>query len=151
VNRSRSERGAVAGSETWVLGVLVFVVGTLLVAWAWVAVQARSAADSIAREYLRAFTEAPDVDTALAEGRAAAWTAATERGVVPGRVRIDEPTELRRCTVVSVTVHVDVPGLRLGPIRDLTAIRARTTRSEMTDPYRQLSSEEADDAPTLCD
>lgn len=151
MNVIRGDRGAVAGGETWALGVLVFVVGTLLVAWAWVAVEARSTADSIAREYLRAFTESPDPAAASAAGLAAARWVAEERGVGSDRLAIVEPDRFRRCTVVSVTVSVEVPGLRLGPVRGLGPHRARVTRSEMTDPFRQLSSEEEDGAPTLCD
>ncbi len=147
----RGDRGAVAGAETWVLGVLVFVTGTLLVAWAWVSVQARSDADSIAREYLRAYTEAPDATTARAEARAAAERVADERGLDRGRVALEEPEAFRRCTVVSVTASVQVPGLRLGPLGGIAPSTARVTRSEMTDPYREVSWEEDGDEPTLCD
>ncbi len=147
----RNDRGAVAGAETWVLGVLVFLTGTLLVAWAWVAVQARSDADSIAREYLRAYTEAPDASAARAEGRAAARRVADERGIADGRVILEEPDTFLRCTVVSVTASVEVPGIRLGPIGSIAPSRASVTRSEMTDPYREVSWEEDVDAPTLCD
>jgi hypothetical protein len=150
-----SERGAVGGSETWVLGVAVFVVGTLLVAWAWTSVRARSDADAIAREYLRAFTEAPSDEVAWAEGDAAARRVADDRQVAADRIDIVPPTAFLRCTVATVTVRVRVGGLRLGSLGSVAPHSAAVTRSELTDAYRATEDGwegEADDGtPSLCD
>lgn len=145
-----------AGAETWALGVLVFAVGSLLVAWAWAAVRARSDAAAIAHEYLRAFTEAPDAATAYAVADDAVRTVAAERRIDPTRVRVTPPEGFGRCRLATVTVRLEVAGPRLAGIAGLGPAEVRVTRAEMTDPYRELTrdarTEEAEpDAPTLCD
>lgn len=52
------EDGVAAGAEALVLGVLVFVVGTLIMVNAWSVVDARMAVDAAAREAVRAVVEA---------------------------------------------------------------------------------------------
>ncbi len=149
--RRRDDRGAMAGGEMWALGVLVFVVGTLIVAWAWAGLRARSDAAAIATEYLRAFTEAPDAATAFRDGEAAAAQVGHDRRVPAARIELTPPVDFGRCHLATVTVRVEAPGVGLGALGRLGPGIAEVTRSELTDPYRALAQVEDRDAPTLCD
>jgi len=148
----RGDGGFVAGAETWALGVLVFVIGTLIVAWAWAGVSARSDADVIAREYIRAFTEAPDAAAALEAASNAAAAVGTAAGVSIDRVTITPPDRFARCELAEVTVRVIGPSVRL-PGGELAGPEAEVTRRELVDPYRGGPDleEDLDAPPTLCD
>ena len=124
-------------------GVLIFVVGTLLVANAWAVVDAKLAVTSAAREAVRAYVEAPD----QASGAMAATDAAHAEAVAGhGRERPTRPpsrsattaTEpFARCTRVTVTVHHPVPALRLPWIGGFGhAFDVVARHSELIDPYR---------------
>lgn len=133
----RGEVGAVAGIEALAFGVLVFVMGTLLVANLWAAVDGRSAADGAARAAARAVvTSAPDADLPTV-ARSAALDALTAHGVPADRL-----TEVRlagalvRCGVVEVTVAHRVPLVvlpRVGARR--AAVTVRATHAAVVDPY----------------
>ena len=56
----RDERGQAGGVEALPFGLLIFVVGALLVASAWVVVDAKLAVVSAAREAARTYVEAED-------------------------------------------------------------------------------------------
>jgi hypothetical protein len=55
---SRDDRGQVGGIEALPFGLLVFVVGSLLVANAWAVIDAKIAVDAAARQAARAYAEA---------------------------------------------------------------------------------------------
>lgn len=109
---SRGERGQLAGIETVPLGILVFVAGTLLVVNAWAVVTNRTTANSIAREYLRAYTNAPDRTEGLAAGARVARTVATAHDLPAERVRLVVPDEWGPCVVATVAVTISVPEVR---------------------------------------
>lgn len=133
------ERGS-GGSEVLPFGVLVFVVGTLLVANAWAVVDATFAVSAAAREAARAYVESPDGASAAGAARAAAEEAITGHGRRVDRMSLTLAggERFHRCARVTVEVSYDVPvvalpwgvGFSTGPIT------ARARHSELVDPYR---------------
>jgi hypothetical protein len=84
----RREDGAVGGFEGLAFGVLIFVVGTLLVANAWAVIDAKVAAASAAREAARAYVEAPSEQAGQAGAAAAAAGALHAHGRDPARMTL---------------------------------------------------------------
>lgn len=131
------EHGAVAGIEALAFGVLVFVLGTLLVANLWAVVDGRSAADGAARSAARAvIASAPGGDPG-GVARTAAADALTAHGVPADRVpEVTVAGDLVRCGVVEVTVVHRVP---LAVLPQLGARRASVpvtaTHAAVVDPY----------------
>lgn len=133
----RGEAGVVAGGEVLALGLLTFVVGTLLIANAWAIVDAKLAVTAAAREAARAYVEAGSAvaaaDAAVAAAREALAghgrdAAAMDPFVVDGR--------FARCARVTIEVGYTVPALTLpwiGGLGDATVIGRH---SEIVDPYR---------------
>jgi hypothetical protein len=121
----------------WALSIVVFISGTLLVLWAWRAVDTRATGDAIAREYIRAYSQAPDPSQAEATGHAAAAAVMTARHIDPNTVQIiaPDPAGFGRCRRVTVVVRITRPPVRLGPTT-LGATTSEIRRSELTDPYR---------------
>mgnify|MGYP003121984451 CR=1 FL=1 len=137
----RDDRGQVGGIEVLPFGILVFVVGSLLVANAWGVVDAKLAVTSAAREGVRAYVEAPDGASAVAAADAAARAAIEGHGRNGARatVRVEHPDgrPYGRCTRAVVTVHYPVPALALpwvGGYGEAFDVVAR--QSEVVDPYR---------------
>jgi len=138
VPRWRDETGATAGFEAIPFGVLIFVLGTLLVANAWAVIDARFAVAAAAREAARAYVEAPDAGQALVDGQQAAQATMAAYGRPEPAARAELSTGgFRRCeratwTVtypVSVIVLPGVFGMR--EVYDVTA-----SHSELVDPLR---------------
>lgn len=134
------EAGQVAGVEGAVFGVLVFVIGTLVVANAWAVVDARVAAGSAAREGTRAFVESASASSAVA--MAEAEDAAGDALVGYGRDRrrmvlVAEEADLRRCGRVALRVEYPVPLITIPVLgrygRGFTAVGRH---SEVVDPFR---------------
>lgn len=140
VPRLRGEGGQVGGIEALPFGLLVFVVGTLLIANAWAVVDAKFATDAAAREAVRTFVEADDDARALAAAEAAGLAAITAHGRDPTRARVRwvGPAELVRCARVSVEVTYEVPALSLPFIGGYGAapFQVRSRHSELVDPFR---------------
>jgi len=137
----RDDRGQVGGIEVLPFGILVFVIGSLLVANAWGVVDAKLAVTSAAREAVRAYVEAPDGASALAAAETAARSAIEGHGRNGARatVRVEHPDgrPYARCTRAVVTVHYPVPALALpwiGGHGEAFDVVAR--QSEVVDPYR---------------
>jgi hypothetical protein len=133
----RGETGAVAGIEALAFGVLVFVIGTLLVANVWAAVDGRSAADGAARAAARAVISSAPEDDPATVARTAAVGALTAHGVPADRVtEVSLAGALVRCGVVEVTVAHRVPLVvlpRVGARR--AAVTVRATHAAVVDPY----------------
>lgn len=133
----RDEHGAVAGLEALAFGVLVFVLGTLLVANVWAAVDGRSAADGAARAAARAVITAPpgsDLDRVAHE---AATGALVAHGVATERLlEVTLAGALTRCGVVEVTVVHRVP-LAVLPQRSArrAGIDVRASHAAVVDPF----------------
>jgi hypothetical protein len=120
---------------------LIFIVGSLLVAQAWAVLVVKLAVDAAAREGARTFVEAPDEDAALAASDAAARDAIAGHGRDGARLVVDAPDygggTFARCTRVVVGVHYPVPALTLpwvGGYGDGFVVSA--THAEIIDPYR---------------
>ena len=135
------DSGQMGGVEVIPFALLVFVVGTLLVAQAWAVIDVKLAVDAAAREGARSFVEAPDEATAIADADAAARDAITGHGRDGDRLVVDPPDyrggSFARCTPVVVAVHYPVPALTLpflGGHGDGFVVSA--THAEIIDPYR---------------
>jgi hypothetical protein len=151
VTRSRGDdRGQVGGIEVLPFGLLVFVVGTLLIANAWAVVDAKLAVDAAAREAARHFVEAdvPDARN-IADAEAAARRAGFEALAAHGREGARATVELTglespdgqsgftRCARATFTARYDVPVLRLPWIGGFgSGLDVTSRHSELIDPYR---------------
>ena len=149
----RGERGAVAGLEGVMLGVLVLVTGTLLVVNAWGVLQSRRTLDGAAREYLRAYTQADDAAAAESAGRRALLDVLDgERGSAAG-VRIDAPdrSTFGPCATATVTLSSTVPAARLPFVGAMASTTIRVTHTELVDAHREIrSGPEYDPDRTAC-
>jgi hypothetical protein len=139
--RLRGDLGVVGGVEVLPFGVLMFVVGSLLVANAWAVVDARFMVTSAAREAARAYVEAPD-QTAAARGASTAVTDVVRNyGRDPQHGRLDITTDggrsFGRCVRVVLRVSYRVPALVLPWIGGYGhGFDAVADHSEIVDPYR---------------
>jgi hypothetical protein len=148
-----SEEGQVGGVEGLVFGVLVFVLGTLIVANAWGVVDAKMAAGSAAREATRAFveSEAGSASDAFAEAEAVARRTVAGYGRDPAKLTVvAESTSLRRCARVTLRAEYPVPLLSLPFLgshgHGFTAVGRH---SEIVDPYRAGLSDRSACPPEL--
>ena len=133
----RDESGLV-GAEVLPFVVLVFVVGTLVFAQAWAALDAKLAAIAGAREAVRAFVEHPGRDAAAARGAAvAAGTGAISGYGINGTrdIALIGENRLVRCGRVTFEASQEVPQFALGQLRRPPMI-VRARASEIVDPYR---------------
>jgi hypothetical protein len=144
------DRGQMGGAEVLPFGVLIFVIGTLLVANCWAVVDAKLATDAAAREATRAFVEAPVVDAsasreAEADAVAAGLDALAAEGRDPGRATV-ALTELAapgggtgyvRCARVTFTATYRVPALTLPWIGGYGGgFEVTSSHTELVDPFR---------------
>lgn len=129
------------GIEGVIFGVLVFVLGTLLVANAWGVIDAKLAASSAAREAARTYAEARTADSA------AAWAAAREaaKDAIEGHGRDWARTSLgppsgagmERCRRFTVEVRYEVPLVAVPLLgQHGRGIEVKAQHSEIVDPYR---------------
>jgi hypothetical protein len=131
------ERGQAGGIEAIAFGLLIFVVGSLLLASAWAVVDAKLAAVSAAREAARTYVEASSAGDAGESARAAAIDAMRSHGRGDGvTVELLEPPAFRRCASVTARVSVDVPAVALPWIGGLGAITVHARHTERIDPFR---------------
>lgn len=129
------ERGQ-AGVETIPFGVLVFVSGMLLVVNVWSVVDARMTVDSAARDYLRAYTNAARADSARTEGMEAASQTVTARGRHGDKLTVTAPTDVfGPCRAATVTVHLEVPAIRLPFLGSIGTTDVSATETELVAPY----------------
>jgi hypothetical protein len=144
------DRGQMGGVEALPFGVLIFVIGTLLIANAWAVVDARLATDAAAREATRQFVEAPVVDRsgvqdAEASAVAAGLDALAAHGRDPGRATV-ALTGLSapgggdgyvRCARATFTATYRVPALTLPWIGGYGGgFEVTSSHSELIDPFR---------------
>ena len=138
--RLRGETGA-GGAEVIPLALLTFVIALLVIVNAWSVVDADLATTSAAREGVRAFVEAPDEATGLADATAAA------SGAIAGHGRSTVATTVSvayigdagfaRCGRVTVTVRHRMPTVRIPIIGGFGhGFDAVATDSEVIDPWR---------------
>jgi hypothetical protein len=148
--RRGGDRGQVGGIEVLPFGLLVFVVGTLLVANAWAVVDAKLAVDAAAREAARHFVEADvpaadDFGDAEAAARRAGYEALAAHGREAARSTVqlaalespDGQVGFARCARATFTARYDVPVLRLPWIGGFgSGLDVTSRHSELIDPYR---------------
>jgi hypothetical protein len=135
----RDEQGQVGGIEGVIFGVLVFVLGTLLVANAWGVIDAKLAASSAAREAARTYAEATSGGDAWPAARQAAKDAIEGHGRDWARASVEPPEGVRfeRCERFTVEVRYDVPLVAIPLLGQLgTGIEVTARHSEIVDPYR---------------
>lgn len=147
---SPDDRGQAGGIEALPFGVLVFVVGTLLVANAWAVVDAKLAVDAASRQATRHFVEAEvagtgAVDDAAASAREAGLAALAAHGRraeradvrLTGLVPAPGQAGYSRCARATFTATYVVPALSLPWIGGFgNGIDVVSSHSELVDPYR---------------
>lgn len=135
-----NEDGQIAGVEGVIFGVLVFVLGTLVIANAWGVVDAKMAAASAAREATRTFVEsrASTTDAALVEAEAAAAATIEGYGRRASRMGfVAEEAALQRCARVTVRIDYPVPLISIPLLgRYGRGFTATARHSEIVDPFR---------------
>lgn len=129
--------GAVAGLEALAFGTLVFVLGTLLVANVWAAVDGRSAADGAARAAARAVVTAGPGTDLTATARQAAVAGLAAHGIDDDRpVQVGVVGDLVRCGVIEVTVAHRVPLVVLPSLgQDRPAVTVTARHAAVVDPF----------------
>jgi hypothetical protein len=135
---SDAEGGFVAGAEALLLGVLVFVIGTLVLLNGWLAIDARFATSAAAREAVRAASAAePGADLA-AVGAAAGRAALVAHGIDPARAGVElQVGAQRRCAEVRAEVTLQVPLAIVPSLRGRTgSLPVSSTHREVIAPYR---------------
>lgn len=139
-SRCEGDAGQVGGIEALPFGVLIFVLGSLLIANAWAVVDAKFATDAAARQAARTFVEGTDVDTAADDARDAGLAAIAGHGRDPGRatVRAQGTLVLARCERATFEATYVVPALSLPLIGGYgrAPFVVRSTHSELVDPFR---------------
>jgi hypothetical protein len=138
--RCRGDSGQVGGIEALPFGLLIFVVGSLLIANAWAVVDAEFATDAAARQAVRTFVEGTDEDTARREAIAAGLEAIEGHGRDPDRAMIAPvgSASLARCDRVTFEAEYEIPALSLPFIGGYgrAPFRVRSAHSELVDPFR---------------
>lgn len=142
--RCRGDAGVVGGIEALPFGVLVFVVGSLLVANAWAVVDAKLAVTSAAREAVRAYVEAPP-GTGAGLADVAGRSALAGHGRDPDRLTLDLEGGAGRCAPVTVVATYPVPAVTVPFVGGFGAgFTVRAEHRELVDPYRSGLAGEAD-------
>lgn len=147
--RCRGDSGQVGGIEALPFGLLIFVVGTLLIANAWAVVDAKFATDAAARQAVRTFVESDDPDAAGDDARVAGLAAIDAHGRDPDRATVQPvgDPQLVRCERVTFEAVYEVPALSLPFIGGYgrAPFRVRSTHSELVDPFRSGVAGSAED------
>jgi Flp pilus assembly protein TadG len=134
------ERGVVGGMEALPFGLLVFVIGTLLVANAWGVIDAKLASSAAAREAARAYVEAPDAEAARARAVRAAADTITGHGRSADRMELAPVGgwAFHRCARVTFEVTYRVPTITVPWVGRSagSVITTRARHSEIVDPFR---------------
>jgi Flp pilus assembly protein TadG len=133
---ARVDDRGVAGSEVLVVGVVVFVIGTLMLTNFWAVLRAKVQVATAAREATRAWVEAESTGEAQRSIDAAVRAALGPSRAAIADVRVSGGA-LVRCQPVTVTVGVDVPVLRLPGVHGgVGSFRVAASHTEIVDPWR---------------
>jgi hypothetical protein len=137
------DAGQVGGIEVLPLALLVFVVGTLLVANGWAVVDAKAAAGTAAREAARAFAETPagmSPSAAWTRAEARAFDAFAAAGKDPAAAEVDASAgggSVERCARIVVETRYRVPALTVPWVGGLgQGIVVHARHSARVDPFR---------------
>jgi len=134
----QDEEGFAGGIEGLIFGLLIFVIGTLMVANAWGVVDTKLAADAAAFQAARTYVEAPDAAAAARQAVAAADTTLVGYGRRPQDARVSLVSgTFARCSRITIQVRYSAPLVDLPFIGLVGAAESVTARhSELVDPYR---------------
>lgn len=134
----RGDDGFVGGFGGLLFGVLFFVMGTLLIGFAWGVVDTQAATQLAARQAVRTYVEAATPAAAASGAEQAAAAALSGYGRDPAQATITLVSgQFARCSRVTIAVSypaplVYLPGLgRLGQ-----GERVTSEHSELVDPFR---------------
>lgn len=136
--RARGEEGFAGGAGGLIFGLLLFVVGTLLVAGAWGVVDTKLATGTAAEEAARTYVESPSALQAATQARSAADLVLAGFGREPGKagVAIVGGT-FARCARITIRVTYPSPLLDLPFVgRVGSGLVVASESSELVDPYR---------------
>lgn len=126
--------------EAVIFGVLIFVVGTLVIANAWSVIDAKMAAAAAAREATRAFVEAESGNSGVQDAENAAREAMRGHGRADAEratYQVPAPDELKRCARVTSTVTYRVPLVAIPVLgRAGGGFTVRASHAEIVDPFR---------------
>lgn len=137
-----NEEGFAGGAEALPFGVLVFVIGSLLLANAWGVIDAKIAVSAAAREATRAYVESSGstAEDAQLDADQAASMAISGHGRDASKMTLmlDGDSGYVRCAPVTFEVTYPVPTISLPWIKGLVpqSITVRASHSEVVDPYR---------------
>ncbi|MDQ1402567.1 MAG: hypothetical protein QOG03_883 [Actinomycetota bacterium] len=131
------EAGQIGGIEAVIFGLLIFVVGTLIVANAWGVIDAKLATSAAAREAARTYVEAPAGSDAFALADAAARDAIAGQGRDPLKMSLAPLPAPARCQRILADVTYPVPLISLPWVGHAgTGFTVHGRHSEVVDPYR---------------
>lgn len=130
-------QGGQAGWEAVPLGLLTFVVGTLIAVNAWAVVDAKMTVSAAAREATRAYVETPSGGDPLERAAAAARAAVGGAGRDPARLVLTPvDATYTRCSTVRFEAAYEIPAFRVPWVGGLGAVTARARHAEVVDPFR---------------
>ena len=135
--RAGDDSGQAGGAEVLAFGLLIFVLGSLLVANVWGVIDAKMAVTAAAREATRAYLDAPTEVDAPARAESAAREAMRGHGR-RGPVTVKRTGGLLRCAAVTFDVSYRVPAVPLPLIGGLDGgmFTVRARHSEVVGPSR---------------
>jgi hypothetical protein len=134
--RCRGDAGVVAGGDAVVFGVLLFVVGSLMITNLWSIVDARTAAQSAARESARTVVETDDVGSVVVQAEVVAVATWQSYGRTSA-IGVTLDGSMQRCAPITVTVTAQVPLVRLPLIGwDAGRTEVSASHTEIVDPFR---------------
>jgi hypothetical protein len=138
IRATRGEEGFAGGLDGLVFGLLIFVVGTLLVATAWGAVDTKMAVSAAAEDATRTYVEAADGASAGPEAQATADEVLAGFGRSPARSQVSLVSGgFARCERVTIEVRYPTPIIVLPFVGRVGAgPSVAATHSELVDPYR---------------
>lgn len=136
--RSRNDAGFAGGLEGLIFGLLVFVVGTLIVASAWGVVDTKMATGTAAQEAARTYVEADNATDAASGAQAAAADVLAGLDRSPSRASVVlADGSFRRCQRITIRVSYPSPLLVLPFVgRVGRGLEVSSAHSELVDPYR---------------
>lgn len=137
---TRRDNTGLVGFEVLPFLVLVFLVGTLMFAQFWAALDAKMATTASARQAARTFVEQPgrlSVRAARERALDAGFSALRSHALLGNSdVASVGNLSLRRCTRVTFEATHQVPALRLPLRRNPEPLVVRSQHSEVVDPFR---------------
>lgn len=136
----KEESGFVGGFAGLLFGLAIFVIGTLLAAYAWSVVETKAATSAAAREAARSYVQAPDSAIGMDAARQAALAALSGRVANPDRASVSLTSGVfGRCQRITIAVTYPVPALQLPLVKTIGPLGGQLVRaehSELVDPYR---------------